>query len=430
MNILIKPNMFTYLIKIGQCFLILSILQGEPELSQLSFDLDKTVLTEQDVVEKALVYNRKLKSYKTNEEIAEYKYKKSNFIRNPELRFRDISTRYYTTGYDEVEIGLRWSLPELGELGEKRQRTVVNHWERKVRKDRFQQKLTARVRRDYATVLMWDQQVELANQRVLKEDERIQIIEKLVEVGDRSVVYFTKAKMWHAEAKHEYSRAIQKQNLVRKELSNESGISEQATLLIADLPEIKQSVDELIQLAYKNRPEIGLVQQRIKLTMKENYHEKLKRVPWITYTELTYHREKFRQLDWGEIKFGIHLPLLNWNSGNIKATNLAVKKKEYELEATEESIKEEVQWAYTVYKDLLLDWKNFHLYANELIENAEKVIEQSKEHQVLMPDEVIEMELTILEDEKLLCRKRRDLAHALIDLYYAIGIESHEELLE
>ncbi len=388
------------------------------------------MLSEQEVIDKALEYNRKLKSYITNEEIAEYKHQRSNFLNNPELRFRDISSRYYSTGFDQLEVGLRWSLPELGELGEKRQRAAVNHWERKVRKDRYRQRLTARIRRDYATVLMWDRQAELADQRMKKEIERIKIIEKLVEVGDRSIVYYTKAKMWQAEARNNYSRAKQKQNLVRKELSNESGIPENAVLIETLLPEITQSIDELIRLAYKNRPEIGLVQQRIKLTMKENYNEKLKRLPWVTYTELTYHREKFPQEDWGEIKFGISLPLLNWNSGNIKATNLAVKKKEYELEAMEESIKEEVQWAYTVYKDLLLDWKNFHSYANELIENAEKVIEQSKEHQVLMPDEVIEMELTILEDEKLLCSKRRDLAHALIDLYYAIGIESHEELFE
>ena len=45
-----------------------------------------------------------------------------------------------------------------------------------------------------------------------------------------------------------------------------------------------------------------------------------------------------------------------------------------------------------------------------------------------MPDEVMEMELTIIETKKLMSGKRRDLAHALFDLYYAIGIERHEQL--
>ena len=42
----------------------------------------------------------------------------------------------------------------------------------------------------------------------------------------------------------------------------------------------------------------------------------------------------------------------------------------------------------------------------------------------------MEMEITIIETEKLLCEKRRNLAHAQIDLYYVIGIDGHEELLK
>jgi hypothetical protein len=46
-----------------------------------------------------------------------------------------------------------------------------------------------------------------------------------------------------------------------------------------------------------------------------------------------------------------------------------------------------------------------------------------------MPDEVLEMELTIIDAQKLLAEKRQKLAHALYDLYYAIGIERQEQLL-
>jgi len=55
-------------------------------------------------------------------------------------------------------------------------------------------------------------------------------------------------------------------------------------------------------------------------------------------------------------------------------------------------------------------------------------VDEAKEHEVLMPDEVMEMELTIIETEKMLSEKKRNLTHALIDLYYAIGIESHDQL--
>jgi len=385
------------------------------------------VLSEQDVVDEALEYSHKLKSYNTNVQIAEFRYQSSGLFQNPELRLRDVSTRNISEGFDEMEMGLRWRLPNLGERDEEKQQARVNIWERKVQEIRYQQQLVARIRRNYATVLMYDSQAELAYKRVVKENERIDIIEGMVELGNRSIVYFTKAKMWHAESKNDYARAIQKQGLVRRGLAKRSGISAQAAFVLVELPEVEQNLDELIKLAIENRPEIELVQQRIELAVKQNNYERLKRIPWPNFVEMSYHAEKYRHKDWGEVILGIKLPVANWNRGNIKATDLAAKKKEGEYDAIRESIEDEVRLAYTVYKDLLLDWNNFQTYADELIANAQTVVNQAKQHAVLMPDEVMEMELTIIDTQKMLSEKRRNFAHALIDLYYAIGIEKHDQ---
>lgn len=386
------------------------------------------VLSEQDVVDMGLDYSRKLKSYNTKVDIAEYRYESAGQIQNPELRFSDMSTRYLTDEFDELELGLRWNTPELGELGEKKQQAQVNIWERKVQQIRYQQQLVSRIRRNYATVLMYDEQAKLVNERIIKETERLNLIKHMVELGDRSIVYYTKAKMWYAEAKNDYTRAIQKQSLERRELANRSGIPEQAEFMLVDLPEIVQDIDELIDLAIENRPEIELVQQRIELAVSQNDYEQQKRIPWLSFAELSYHKDKNSSKDWGEFKVGISLPIFNWNTGNVKATDLAVKNKEDESEAIRESIDDEVRFAYTVYKDLLLDWKNFQTYTDEIILNTQTIVDQAKEHKVLMPDEIIEMELTIIETKKLLSEKRRNLAHAMIDLYYSIGIESYEQL--
>ncbi|MFC2134225.1 TolC family protein [Bacteroidota bacterium] len=417
------------------CMLFLSFtfsMKAQKNLSIIKdefIDINKgPVFTEQEVVDMALQYNRKLKSYETNLKIAEYRYESSDVIQNPELRIRDVSTKYFDDEFDELEVGLRWPLPRLGEMGEEEQEAMVNLWERKVRKIRYHQQLVARIRRNYATVLMNDQKAELAHKRMLKENERINIIEHLVKLGNRSIVYFTKAKMWYAEAKNDYTRAIQKQSLIRRELSNRSGIPEHAKFIMTDLPEIEQNIDELVELAVANRPEIELVQQRIELAEKQNNYESMKRIPWPTFVEFSYHAEKYKKENWGEFKMGIRLPLFNWNTGNIKATDLAVKKKQGESDAIRESIEDEVRLAYTVYKDLLLDWKNFQVYSDELISNAQSVVDQAKQHKTLMPDEVMEMELTIIDTEELLSEKRRDLAHALFDLYYAIGVENNEQL--
>ena len=66
-----------------------------------------------------------------------------------------------------------------------------------------------------------------------------------------------------------------------------------------------------------------------------------------------------------------------------------------------------------IYEDLLLDWKNFKRDAETLISDATSVIQQAQKHSTLLPDEILEMELTILETRKLLSEKHRNLAHAV-----------------
>ncbi|MCI0493777.1 TolC family protein, partial [candidate division KSB1 bacterium] len=265
------------------------IISNEPNHSPVNVE---SALTEQQVIELALKYSRKLQSLGTNVAIANYRLNSSGWIANPELRISDVSTRYYTEEFDELRVGLRFRLPRLGELGEEKQQARVDLWDRKVEEIRYRQEFIARVRKDYANVLMYDQLAELAQKRVAKADERIRIIEQLVKLGSRSVVYFTKAKMWNAESKNDLSRALQNQGLARRKLAKRTSIAENAPLILEELPEVTQDLDELIKLAFEKRPEIQLVQQRIELANKQQKFEYLKLVPWFNFIELSYHAEK------------------------------------------------------------------------------------------------------------------------------------------
>lgn len=386
------------------------------------------IITEQQAIQSALENSRKLQSLNTNVRMAEYRFKSSGKLRNPEIRLSDVNASQIGDRIDEYELGVRWRFPEPWELGEDKQQARVRLWDRKVNQLRYHQQLIARVCRSYADVLMSDRLAELAHQRLLRENERLNIIERLVEVGRRSIVYFTKAKMWNAESKNDYARAIQKQGMERRQLARRSGIPEDAKLVETELPEVTQDLDELTALAFQKRPEIELVEQHISLAVRQRNYERFQLLPRPTFFEFSRHYEKKDWKNWNEWKLGVEVPLFDWNIGNIRATNLVVKKKEEEHNAILETIADEVRVAYILYCDLLLDWKNFKINADDLIRNARKVVNEAKQHEVLMPDEVMEMELAIIDTQKLLSEKRRNLAHALIDLYYAIGIERHEQL--
>jgi outer membrane protein TolC len=387
-----------------------------------------TALTEEQVIEFALKNSRKIQSLNTNVDIENYRLKSSGWLDNPELRLSNITNRHYADALTEVRAGIRMRLPQLGEMEEERQQARVDYWDQKVEQIRYRQEFIARVRKEYADVLMYDRLVEIAQQRVIKAAERIRIIEELVKLGSRSIVYYTKAKMWQAESNNDLSRAMQNRGLARRKLAKRSNIDENTHLVLNDLPEMTQEVEELIKLAFNNRPEIELVQQRIELANRQKRFEELKILPWFNYVEYSYHFQKERNDEWKEFRAGINIPVFNWNIGNIKAMRLACKKKAEESDAIKESIEDEVRSAYIIYKDVLLDWKDFNTSAQELITNAQAVVDQAQQHETLMPDEVMEMEWTIFDMQKLLTEKRQNLANALIDLYFAIGIEGPEKL--
>lgn len=387
-------------------------------------------LTEDEAIRLALSLSHGLESRDTRTQIADYRFDSAGRINNPELRISDLSTKYFTEVNDELRIGLRWRPPKLGELAEEKQQAKVNYLVRNVEAIRYREDLISKVRRNYADVILNDRLVELAEKTVDLESKRIRIIDKMVDFGIRSVVYQTKAKMWHSESKNQVTQSKQKQSLERRKLSQKTGVDENIQIRADSLPEIMLDLDQLLEIAYENRPEIELVQETIKLAEKQKNRELYKLILWPTFIDVSYHREEKHSRDWGEFMIGMDLPLFNWNNGNIKATDLAVKRRENQLDAVREGIEDEVRDAYNIYSELLLDWNNYNRDAKTMIQNSDTVIREARKHETLQSDEVLEMELTIIDMQKILCQKRRDLAHALYDLYYALGIEGPEKIIQ
>ncbi|MBN1154568.1 TolC family protein [candidate division KSB1 bacterium] len=387
------------------------------------------LFNEQQVIDSALENNIKLHALQTNSIIAEHRVESSGFFENPELRVSDVSTRYYTHDFDELRVGLRFPVPQLGQLGEEVQQARVELWERKVDQIRYRHEFIAMIRKSFAEVIMYDRLAELNQKRAAKADERIRVIEQLADIGERSVVYLMKEKIWQSESRSDYARAVQYQELARKELMAWSSMPDNAQLVVEDLPTVNQDVDELVAIGIENRPEMKLVEQYIQLARNQKKYEYLKLIPWFSFIDLSYHWEEKRVYDWAEFRAGINLPILNWNQGNIKAARLAVARQHDQYAAVRHAIEEEIRIAYIAYKDMLLDYKNFKLSSEELITEAKTIIEQAQLHKTLMPDELLELEWMILDTEVLLAEKRRELAHALSDLYLSIGIEDHEQLI-
>lgn len=398
--------------------------------AEMNYFDDGKLFSEDQVIESALMHNKNLRFLETNSILADHRLDSGGWSENPELRLSDISTRYYATAINELRVGLRFRVPQLGQMGEEKQQLRVEFWENKVDEIRYRHEFIASVRKEYANVLMYDQLAELNQQRAARADERIHVIERLVDLGNRSVVYLTKAKLWQAESRNDLARALQNQRLARRELAKRTNIPTDALLSLEELPNVTQDLDELMKVGLANRPELELVRQHIELARQQRKYRYFRLIPWFNFVDVSYHIENTPYDDWTEFRAGINLPILNWNIDNIKATRLAVESSKNELDAIKETIEEEIRSAYLIYQDLQVDYATFKASAEELISQTETLTDQAKTHNTLMPDEVLELQWTILDTKKLLAEKRQELAHALFDLYIALGIENHAQLFE
>lgn len=384
-------------------------------------------LTGEQAVELALEQSRELQSLLTNVDIAEEQASSNNAINNPEIRIRDISTEYIRDGFDDLELGLRWRPPGLGEFGLRESRGQVRLAQRRVRADRYRDELAARVRRTCANIVMLEELCAIARTRVATEVRRLSLVEQMKDLGRRSIVYYTKARMWLGESRTGLSRLEQRLRQTRRRLARLTGVQEPFTVPTETLPGIGLSEEALWEIAAASRPEIDLVQQRKALAEAEYDRERFRLIPWFSFVEASYHIEGSRT-DWAELVLGIELPLFNFNRGNIRATKMAVARKEDQSSALMERLQSRVRNRHAIYREALLDWELSSRDTNTLIAEVEGIIRQTHKHDTVPPDEVLELEITVLEARRMLATKRRDVAHALYELWLELGIDGPDAL--
>lgn len=383
--------------------------------------------TEDMAVEMALERSVELELLDNKVRVASYRFDSSGRIDNPELRLRELSSRYFNEHRDELQVGLRLRLPGLGESAMAKQEARVDIWRRKVDALRYRHRLAADVRRTCAGVIMYGRLAELDQRKMTLDSERITLVEGMMDLGRSSVVDLTRARLEYAESKSDYTRTIQRRNQARMTLAGLVGTSEEFTLAVEDLPEVEQNHDLLIEVALENRPEIELARQRKVLAEKERTYESRKVIPWPTFVELSYHALRDRE-DWDELRMGVNLPLFNWNRGNRNATGLAAKSGDLETDVVHREIEEEVKSAYSVYIGHLRNCKSYQQEIEPLMRDAAALIHEDEMYGALPPDDILDMELAIIEARKELVEKQCDLAYALADLYLVLGIKGPERL--
>ena len=380
-------------------------------------------LTMEQAVCLAIGNSRQLRSLNTRVAMRAQRCQSPDWLDNPELRVRNLSTRSSDRGFDELEVGIRWRPPALGQRAAERQQGQVLLWERKVEAQRARDWLASRVRRACADVLMCRELVRIAAARVGIEVERIAQIETMVDMGRRTIVYSIKSGMVVNEARNEHVRSLHRLNEEERRLRRLTGAEAPLAVAVTPLPRIGQEQEQLLALASANRPEVPLAQEQKRLAVQVHNRERLSLVPWLSFVEVSHHRERGAS-DWREFMLGVDIPVLGRNNGAIRAARLGVARKETQSLAIRERIQDEVYEAFANYNEARLAWQLAKADGERMAVIAQQVIDQAATHGTVPPDEVLELERAIMDSQVIAVRRRRELAHALYFLYYALGIEA------
>ena len=388
-------------------------------------------LTEADAVTRALQSSRQIEAFDNDVDLAEGERDSAGALRNPQLRVQDLSTEYVRDRFDQLSVGLRWKLPRLGEARQVREEAELKVTEARVDAAQARLEVAARVRRTYAELVYLEQLVRVRAERLGLESSRLELVERMKDLGQRSVVYLTKARMRLGQSRSELSRLEQRRNETRRDLARRVGLPLDAApaVVVETLPESVLPLDRLLPTAAVHRPEQAVVTQRRELALARFDAERFKRVPWFNFVQASYHA-KARDPDWGELAFGIDLPLFDWNTGAIRASELDVARKETRSAALAERLENELRDRYAAWRDALLDWQLSTADAEALVTNARAIIDQAQVHGTVPADEVFELQIAVQDAREIVVTKRYELALALAELMLTAGVEGVADLVD
>ena len=388
-------------------------------------------LGEGEAVARALQSSRQVEALDHDVAVSEGRRASAGSLRNPQLRVQDLSTEYWRDRFDELTLGLRWKPPKLGELREAEEEAELKVTEARVEAAKGRLEVAARVRHSYAELVYLEHLVRIRAERLDLEARRLDLVLRMKDLGQRSVVYYTKARMRLGQSRSELSRLEQRRNETRRDLARRVGLPLDAAPIVSaqPLPEALPAVDQLLAAAAAHRPEEALVRQRRVLALAQYDSERFKRVPWFSFVQANYHVEA-NGWDWGELALGLELPIFDWNSGAIRAAELDVARRETLSAALAERLENELRDRHAAWRDALLDWQLSTADAETLVTNARAIIDQAQVHGTVPTDEVFELQIAIEDAREIVCTKRFELAEALSELLLTVGVDDVGALVD
>ncbi len=379
------------------------------------------VMTEAEAVAAALAASDEVSRLDSRVYARQKKVDRAPFnVRNPELRFGDISTEYADPGANhKFELGLRWRLPKYGEVDELVATSRLEYWDARVDAFVYKNDLATAVRMAWLDVVYLNREVETANRRVDVAARQLDVVGRLVELGEVPFVRKVKAQTSLMRARRDLAAARNSQDAGRQRLGAMTGgvpvDSGPYDPPIGDL-----DLAALVDTALRARPEYEFENQRLALARSEKRANDLKMIPNFSFVEAAYHYESLNN-DWGELSFGIEVPLFHWIRGKPLEINDGAGRETRSFAGTEE-LSQDIADAYVRWSGTRAAWLSLKSEYASAADGIRNTIDEARARAVPEAD-VIELEMSALDLEQMLVEAERDYAWAVFELCGAVGVD-------
>lgn len=240
-------------------------------------------------------------------------------IENPELRVGSFRTDDLGGDADgplgNLNIGLRWSPPNSLVNAARREESLhlatSVTWEREDRR----RALAARVRTLHAKALSLDSQIKLARSAVQMRAELAGTTQGMSDL-EQSI-----AALDELEASADLLELEERRRDALRELAALVGLPTGTPLAVAG-PELaceppKEDVTVLVARAVKNDARLAARESKSRAISAEGTRARRQLMPWPSFVQLGYELSDHNTPGFGYVRFGIPLPLFNWNGDRI-----------------------------------------------------------------------------------------------------------------
>ncbi len=384
-------------------------------------------VSEDEAVRLALEKNERLDIVRRRVDAAAAELKSAGRLKNPEVRVEELNSDDLEVGrLRTIEVGFRWRSPKPGELSAEKDVASSKAGLAQVELELYKHQLALEVRKTCVEIAALTRLVEIYEKRLELAKSKLSVIEKQIELGERTSLELARARLEIVRIGDDHARLVRRLESQKVALAALIGFDGRVEVKEIEEKRIDGTVGDLVARAHRNRPELQRIAREYQESQARYHLERTKAIPWFSFVELSYHGEynepDGRNEEWVELQFGFDLPIFNSNSGNIEAERIRVTSRSREFELLKREIERQVADAYSAYRKMLTELEAYEKEAATAISDAKRVLDEAQRSDAVDPLETIRLELRILDIEESLVERRRDLSLSRIELLSAASM--------